>query len=161
MNKCTCKNLAKRYKDNRECIKANTEALVVINFMIEKLNAFKPVILTRDVYSYSVPANTHWVTNFIDNVLCVVDSNIYKSIAVSSCKILNSTGVLAPANRLYTITIKYNSGACPIVIKLPLKFDELTVNIGPAYVSIINMSIKVLELQATALRSANLGVFVE
>ena len=128
--------------------------------MIEKLNTFKPVILTRDVYSYSVQNNIEWVNCFIDNVLCVVDSNIYKSISVSSCKILNSTSVDAPANRLYTITIKYNSGACPIVIKLPLKFDELTTNIGPAYVSVINIAVKVLELQAVALRSANLEVFV-
>ena len=133
--------------------------MVVIGFMIEKLDAFGPLILTRDVQSYSIGRNILWFENFIDNLLCVVDSNIYKNISVSSCKILNSSDTLA--NRLYTITIKFKSDACPLVIKLPLKFDELTVNTAVAYVAVNKIATKILGLQATALRSANLKVYTE
>ena len=127
--------------------------------MATKLSLLVPVMLARDVTQYSIQQNIKWVEDFFDNVLCVVDSNkVHKYVSISSCKVVNDTSVVS--NRLYTVTLKYKSGACPLVIDVPFDFSLLTHNTPISYVAVMNIAIKILKLQAVNLNSANLQVFL-
>jgi hypothetical protein len=115
--------------------------------------------MARDVTKYSIVQNAEWIESFFDNVLCVVDSNkVYKYVSISSCKVLNDTSVVS--NRLYTVTLKYKTGPCPLVIDVPFNFSLLTHNTPISYVAVMNIAIKILKLQAVNLNSANLQVFL-
>jgi hypothetical protein len=127
--------------------------------MATKLASLVPVMQVRDVTLYTQQQNIQWIEDFFDNVLCVVDSNkLYKYVKISSCKVVNNNDVIS--NRLYTVTLKYKSGACPLVVKIPFDFSLLS-HTGPlAYVAVINISVKILAAQAVELNSSNLQVFL-
>jgi hypothetical protein len=103
---------------------------------------------------YSMNKNIDWVEVFIDRVLCVVtQNNVCKSVKVSVCKHKHELDIIAP--RVYTLTMKFESGAPSKVIELVFNWRDLNNNTSGAYIAIVGGVIKRLLADVALMKAKN------
>jgi hypothetical protein len=162
-NENNCKNLVKNYKKHRDTLKANSDLMVLLEFVKNKLQAVKPNIDCRHVHNYSVECNIRWLESFVDTVFCVLRKNeAYKVIRIKDCKVKNNCeeGV---SDRLYVIKAKYSNKGKMESKTLPLNFywSRLTYNDAKSFKGILDYTINEIEHELTALKAQNTKPFLQ
>lgn len=156
--KKTCKELCKNYKKYKDCIVSNNEAIVVLEFIHNKMKDALPVILTREMRKYSIRENIEFIEKFFDGVLCVSTSNnICKKINVKTCKIKNDCEKID--NRVYELKIKYQSCVASKEFTYVFPWSRLTSNNDVSFNAVVLVVIAQLSKDIIQLKAQNTGVF--
>lgn len=162
-NEEECKNLVKNYNKCRDTLKANSDLIVLLEFIKNKLLAVKPNIDCRQVQNYSVEANIKWLESFVDTVFCVLRKNeAYKVIRVKDCKVKNNCDEVI-SDRLYVIKAKYSNKGKSETRTLPLNlyWTRLTYNDAKSFKGILDYAVSEINSQITSLKAQNTRPFLQ
>ena len=161
-NEEACKNLVKNYNKCRDVLKANSDLIVLLEFVKNKLQAVKPNIDCRNVSSYQVNCNIKWLESFIDTVFCVLRKNeAYKVIRIKDCKVKNNCDETV-SDRLYVVKAKYSNKGKSETRTLPLNFywSRLTYNDSKSFKGILDYTISEIDAEITSLKAQNTRPFL-
>ena len=162
-NEQECKNLVKNYNKCRDTLKANSDLIVLLEFVKNKLVAVKPNIDCRQVQNYTVECNIKWLESFVDTVFCVLRKNeAYKVIRVKDCKVKNNCDEII-SDRLYVIKARYSNKGNSETRTLPLNFfwTRLTFNDAKSFKGILDYTVTEIDAQITALKAQNTRPFLQ
>lgn len=157
-----CKDLVKNYNKCRETLKANSDLIVLLEFIKNKLNAVKPNIDCRQVQNYKIDCNIKWLESFVDTVFCVLRKNeAYKVIRIKDCKVKNNSDETV-SDRLYVIKAKYSNKGKSETKTLPLNFywTRLTYNDSKSFKGILDYTISEIDAEIKALKAQNTRPFL-
>lgn len=162
-NEEECKNLIKNYNKCRDVLKANSDLIVLLEFIKNKLQAVKPNIDCRQVQTYTVQCNIKWLESFIDTVFCVLRKNeAYKVIRIKDCKVKNNCEETV-CDRLYVVKAKYSNKGKSETRTLPLNFywSRLTFNDAKSFKGILDYTVSEIDAEITALKAQNTRPFLQ
>jgi hypothetical protein len=162
-NEQECKNLVKNYNKCRETLKANSDLIVLLEFVKNKLIAVKPNIDCRQVQNYTVECNIKWLESFVDTVFCVLRKNeAYKVIRIKDCKVKNACDEVV-SDRLYVVKAKYSNKSKTETRTLPLNFywTRLTFNDAKSFKGILDYTVSEIDAEITALKAQNTRPFLQ
>ena len=162
-NEEECKNLVKNYNKCRETLKANSDLIVLLEFVKNKLIAVKPNIDCRQVQNYTIECNIKWLESFVDTVFCVLRKNeAYKVIRVKDCKVKNGCDEVV-SDRLYVVKAKYSNKGKTETRTLPLNFywTRLTFNDAKSFKGILDYTVAEIDAEITALKAQNTRPFLQ
>jgi hypothetical protein len=162
-NEEQCKNLVKNYNKCRDTLKANSDLIVLLEFIKNKILAVKPNIDCRQVQNYALECNIKWLESFIDTVFCVLRKNeAYKVIRVKDCKVKNNSDEVV-SDRLYVVKAKYsNKGKSETrTIALNLYWTRLTYNDAKSFKGILDYTVNEIDAQITSLKAQNTRPFLQ
>ncbi len=162
-NEEECKNLVKNYNKCRDVLKANSDLIVLLEFIKNKLQAVKPNIDCRNLQNYTVQCNIKWLESFIDTVFCVLRKNeAYKVIRVKDCKVKNNCDE-SICDRLYVIKAKYSNKGKSETRTLPLNlyWSRLTFNDSKSFKGILDYTISEIDAEVTSLKAQNTRPFLQ
>lgn len=157
-----CQKLVKKFNCSREELLAITDIIVMLNFIKNKLTAVQPNVIIRHCDKYSVPDNIAWLESFVDTLFCVLRKNeAYKVIKVKECKLKNDSDEFV-SNRTYILKVKYNTKKGCVTRNIPITFQwtQLTNNQSPAYNKVLDLTIRQLNQEITALDAASVVPFL-
>jgi hypothetical protein len=143
-------------------MKANSDLIVLLEFIKNKLVAVKPNIDCRHVQNYKIECNIKWLESFVDTVFCVLRKNeAYKVISVKDCKVKNNCDEYI-CDRLYVIKAKYSNKGKTESRTLPLNFywTRLTYNDSKSFKGILDYTISEIDAEITALKAQNTRPFL-
>lgn len=156
--KQTCEAICSNYNLYKDCIIANNEALVILEFILNKVRDAMPVIITRNACEYTIQENICFIEKFFDSVLCVASSNnICNKIVVKTCKIKNDCNKID--NRVYEIGLHYQTCVGNKEFCYTFQWKRLTANTTLSYKNIVAIIIRELEADIIQLKAENTGVF--
>lgn len=156
--KQTCEAICSNYNLYKDCIIANNEALVILEFILNKVIDAMPVIITRNACEYTIQENICFIEKFFDSVLCVASSNnICNKIAVKTCKIKNDCNKID--NRVYEIGLHYQTCVGNKEFCYTFQWKRLTANTTLSYKNIVAIIIRELQADIIQLKAENTGVF--
>ena len=151
---CECKQVVRAYEKNKRCIKANNEAVVILEFIINKFKEAGPVLRGRVMEDFPVLKNIAWVESFIDRVLCVVTQNsVCKAVKVTVCK--HKIAADTVGSRVYTLTMHFGGGVPDKVIDLDFNWKNLTLNNNLSFIAVIGFVVKHISLAQVAMKAEN------
>lgn len=157
-----CDELVKNYNKCRDVIKANSDMVVILEFVKNKLKAVKPNIDCRDMQCHTIQDNVKWLECFVDTVLCVLRKNeAYKVVRVKDCKVKNNCDEEI-SDRLYVIKAKYSNKGKSESKTLPLNFywTRLTYNDAKSFKGILDYTISEIDAQIVSLKAQNTRPFL-
>ena len=146
-----CAQLVKKYNCSKIELLAIKDVLLILTFLSNKLKAVQPNVVIRNVQCYNVHENIAWLESFVDTLFCVLRKNeAYKVVTVKECKLKNDCDEYI-SNRVYLIKVNYNDKNCveTKLIKLELKWTQLSNNSAKAYNGILDYAIAELKKQIT------------
>lgn len=158
-----CDRLVKRYNCSREELLAVSDIIVMLNFIKSKLSAVRPNILERRTEKYTVQENIVWIESFIDTLFCVLRKNeAYKVIKVRVCKLKNDSDEVI-SNRTYLLKVKFNTRKGCITRNIPITFywTHLTNNLALSYNKVLDISIRNIGNEITALDASSVRPFLQ
>lgn len=158
-----CKNLVKKYNNCRDVLKANSDLIVMLEFIKNKLVAVKPNIDCRQVQNYPIECNIKWLESFVDTVFCVLRKNeAYKVIKIKDCKVKNNSDEMI-SDRLYVVKAKYSNKGKTEHRTLPLNFywTRLTYNDAKSFKGILDYTISEIDAEITSLKAQNTRPFLQ
>jgi hypothetical protein len=134
----------------------------MLNFIRSKLTAVQPNVIIRQCEKYSVHDNIAWLESFVDTLFCVLRKNeAYKVIKVRECKLKNDSDEFV-SNRTYILKVKYNTKKGCVTRNIPITFQwtQLTNNQSTAYNKVLDLTIRQLTNEITALDAASVVPFL-
>ena len=158
-----CKNLVKNYKKCRDTLKANSDLIVLLEFIKNKLVAVKPNIDCRHMHNYTIECNVKWLESFVDTVFCVLRKNeAYKVIRVKDCKVKNACEE-SVCDRLYVVKAKYSnkSKTETKTLAINLYWSRLTYNDAKSFKGILDYTISEIDAEITSLKAQNTKPFLQ
>ena len=158
-----CKELVKYYNKCKDVLKANSDMIVMLEFIKNKLIAVKPNIDCRKVQQYPIDCNIQWLESFVDTIFCVLRKNeAYKVIKVKDCKVKNCSDDTI-SDRLYIIKVKFENKGKVECKTLPLNFywTRLTYNDSKSFKGILDYTISEIDNELSALRAQNTKPFLQ